>query len=82
MARKSSNGPTELTSPSFPIPVSTQNQAFNALLFVYQEVLHTKTGNIDSVRTTRPVRVPTVLAHEEARQVRALMSGTAFPSRS
>ena len=40
------------------VGVSTQNQAFNALLFVYREVLHVQVGNIDSVRATRPVRVP------------------------
>ncbi len=49
------------------VAVSTQNQAFNALLFVYREVLHTQLGQIDSVRSTRPVRVPTVLTAEEAR---------------
>ena len=51
------------------VAVSTQNQAFNALLFVYREVLHVQVGRIDSVRATRPVRVPTVLTPEEARQV-------------
>jgi len=58
------------------VAVSTQNQAFNALLFLYREVLHTPLGNIDSVRATRPVRVPTVLTAEEVRQVVGAMSGT------
>jgi integron integrase len=58
------------------VAVSTQNQAFNALLFVYREVLHTQLGNIDSVRSTRPVRVPTVLTPDEVRQIVAAMSGT------
>jgi integron integrase len=58
------------------VAVSTQNQAFNALLFLYREVLHTQLGNIDSVRATRPARVPTVLTPEEARQVIAAMAGT------
>jgi hypothetical protein len=58
------------------VAVSTQNQAFNALLFLYREILHARIGTIDSVRATRPVRVPTVLAAEEARQVIAAMSGT------
>ena len=35
------------------VAVSTQNQAFNALLFVYEQVLHVKMGHIDSVRATR-----------------------------
>jgi integron integrase len=59
------------------VAVSTQNQAFNALLFVYREVLHVPVGNIESVRATRPARVPTVLTAEEARQVIAAMSGPA-----
>ena len=42
------------------VAVSTQNQAFNALLFVYREVLHVPVGQIESVRATRPVRVPAV----------------------
>jgi integron integrase len=58
------------------VAVSTQNQAFNALLFVYREVLHVQVGNIDSVRATRPARVPTVLTTDEARQVITAMSGT------
>jgi integron integrase len=58
------------------VAVSTQNQAFNALLFLYREVLHTQLGDIDSVRSTRPVRVPTVLTSEEAKQIISLMSGT------
>jgi integron integrase len=57
------------------VAVSTQNQAFNALLFVYREVLHVQVGKIDSVRATRPARVPTVLAPEEARRVIQAMSG-------
>ncbi len=58
------------------VAVSTQNQAFNALLFVYREVLHVPVGRIESVRATRPARVPTVLTGEEARQVIGAMNGT------
>ena len=58
------------------VAVSTQNQAFNALLFVYREVLHVQVGKIESVRATRPARVPTVLTPEEAQQVIQAMSGT------
>jgi integron integrase len=57
------------------VAVSTQNQAFNALLFVYREVLHVLVGQIDSVRASRPARVPTVLTPEEARQLIAALSG-------
>ncbi len=47
------------------VAVSTQNQAFNALLFLYREVLHTQLGHIEAVRATRPARVPTVLTPEQ-----------------
>ena len=50
------------------VAVSTQNQAFNALLFVYREILHAQVGKIESVRATRPARVPTVLTADEVRQ--------------
>lgn len=58
------------------VAVSTQNQAFNALLFVYEQVLHHELGRVDSVRATRPARVPTVLTPEEARSIIGNMSGT------
>jgi len=58
------------------VAVSTQNQAFNALLFGYREVLHVQLGRIESVRATRPARVPTALTPEETRQVLVAMSGT------
>jgi integrase len=57
------------------VAASTQNQAFNALLFVYREVLHVQIGKIESVRATRPARVPTVLTTEEARRVIGAMVG-------
>ena len=43
------------------VAASTQNQAFNALLFLYREVLHQPFENVQAVRAKRPVRVPTVL---------------------
>ena len=58
------------------VAAATQNQAFNALLFLYREVLHQRLKNIQAVRADRPVRVPTVLTQEEARQVILAMSGT------
>lgn len=57
------------------VAASTQNQAFNALLFLYREVLHQELANIQAVRADRPVRVPVVLAVEEARRVILAMSG-------
>jgi integron integrase len=55
---------------------STQNQAFNALLFLYDQVLEMKMPeNIQSMRSKKPVRVPTVMTREETRKVIAAMSG-------
>ena len=58
------------------VAASTQNQAFNALLFLYREVLHQEFGNVRAVRADRPVRVPVVLTAEEVRRVINAMSGT------
>ena len=57
------------------VAASTQNQAFNALLFLYREVLHHSLENIQAVRADRPVRVPVVLTMDEVREVLRAMSG-------
>src|SRR6266481_1085762 len=59
------------------VAASTQNQAFNALLFLYREVLRQPFENVQAVRASRPIRVPTVLTPEEVKQVIFAMSGTA-----
>ena len=44
------------------VAASTQNQAFNALLFLYREVLHEELGELGQVeRAKRPERLPVVL---------------------
>jgi integron integrase len=58
------------------VAASTQNQAFNALLFLYREVLHQPFENIQAVRANRPVRVPSVLTPEEVKRVVMAMTGT------
>jgi integron integrase len=58
------------------VSASTQNQAFNALLFLYKEVLSKKIGLIDGVvRAKRPLRLPVVLTKEEVKKVIDRMSG-------
>ena len=53
---------------------ATQNQALNALVFLYGKVLDQPLGNIgDTVRARRPARIPTVLTHGEATQIIALL---------
>ena len=52
------------------VSASTQNQAFNALLFLYNEVLSKKIGLIDGVvRAKRPQRLPVVLTKDEVKKV-------------
>ena len=58
------------------VSASTQNQAFNALLFLYKEVLGRKIGLIDGVvRAKRPQRLPVVLTREEVKKVIEQMNG-------
>ena len=54
---------------------STQNQALNALMFLYGQVLRQPLHGVDAGRAERKVRVPEVLTPEEARRVMALLEG-------
>ncbi|HEX9594218.1 MAG TPA: phage integrase N-terminal SAM-like domain-containing protein, partial [bacterium] len=59
------------------VSASTQNQALNALLFLYREVLRVELGWLeDVVRAKKPQRLPVVLTREEVAQVLALLDGT------
>ena len=58
------------------VAASTQNQAFNALLFLYAQVLHWTLNNVQAVRADRPVRVPVVLTQEEVRQMISALTGS------
>jgi integron integrase len=56
---------------------STQNQTFNALLFLYRNILKIELeGSIQSVRAKRPIRLPTVLTRDEVDRIIHAMSGT------
>lgn len=58
------------------VSASTQNQALNALLFLYKVVLEKPVEfPIDSVRARRTKHVPTVLSREEVQRVLGCMSG-------
>ena len=48
---------------------STQNQAFNAILFLFKNVWEKQPEGIDSVRARKPVRLPVVLSIDEVRSV-------------
>jgi integron integrase len=59
------------------VAASTQNQALNALLFLYNTVLDRPLdGTINAVRAKRPKRLPTVLTKEETTLVLDCISGT------
>src|SRR5215467_12105607 len=45
---------TELAR-KYGVSASSQNQAFNAILFFYRDVLEQQLGNIDALRAQRPI---------------------------
>ena len=59
------------------VSASTQNQAFNALLFLYRHVLGIELKEqIDAVRAKRPSRLPTVFSTSEVSRALDAMTGT------
>jgi integron integrase len=58
------------------VAAATQNQAFNAVLFLYREILGRPLENIEAVLAKRPQRLPTVLSRSEVQRILAAMSGT------
>jgi integron integrase len=51
------------------VAASTQNQALNALLFLYREVLKIEVTQVNAIRAKRSHYLPTVLTKEEALSV-------------
>jgi site-specific recombinase XerD len=59
------------------VSASSQNQAFNALLFLFRDVLGQDVGNLDdTVRAKRGSRLPVVLTPDEVKALFSSMSGT------
>jgi integron integrase len=59
------------------VSASTQNQALNAILFLYRAVLGRDLGWIENVvRAKRPKRLPVVLSREEVRLLLKHLEGT------
>ncbi|VAW46550.1 Integron integrase IntIPac [hydrothermal vent metagenome] len=56
---------------------STQNQAFNALVFLYSKVLNTPLKGVSASRSRKEPRIPVVLTKEEVAEVLTLVEGTA-----
>jgi len=56
------------------VAASTQNQALNALVFLYDDVLDRPLGDVGEIkRADRPKRLPTVLSKRETRRLFAAM---------
>jgi len=56
---------------------STQNQALNALVFFYEQVLKQPLGDLgEFIRAKRPKRLPVVLARNEVSRLLSKMEGT------
>jgi integrase len=57
------------------VSASTQNQALNALVFLFKAVLEMDLGHFEAVRARRPKRLPVVLAPEEVAAVLPKVEG-------
>ena len=61
------------------VSASTQNQAFNALLFLFRSVLNIEISDLNStVRAKRGAKLPIVLTVKEVKQMFAFMEGTSL----
>lgn len=59
------------------VAASTQNQALNAIVFLYKQVLNRELGDFGSMqRAKRPKRLPVMLTQDETDRVLTVMSGT------
>ncbi|MDP6467761.1 MAG: integron integrase [Pirellulaceae bacterium] len=57
------------------VTANTQNQAFNALLFLFRHVLKRDPGHIDALRAKRPQRLPVVLSRNEITRLLGALGG-------
>ena len=58
------------------VSASTQNQAFNAMVFLYRHIVKKELGVVDAVRAKRPGRLPVVLSRTEVERILLFLSGT------
>ena len=58
------------------VAAATQNQAFNALVFLYKQVLERPLEGVQAARSRKEPRIPVVLTREEVKKVLALLEGT------
>lgn len=52
---------------------STQNQALQAILYLYKDVLQIEIGNLDFARAVKDKRLPTILTRQEVQNILAAM---------
>ena len=57
------------------VTASTQNQALNAIVFLYEHILKKELGLIDAIRARKPKHLPVVLSVEETLLVLSQLSG-------
>lgn len=57
------------------VAASTQNQAFNALVFLYKRVLGSPLENVRATRSRKTTRIPVVMTRDEVKQVIQLLDG-------
>lgn len=61
---------------------SSQNQAFNAVLFFYRNVLKQELGNIDALRAKKPKHIRTAAEPEDTRRfLAAIQDDSGYPMR-
>jgi site-specific recombinase XerD len=61
------------------VSASTQNQAFNAVLFLYRHVLNRDLGELGPIARARmPERLPVVLSRDEVRLILGRLDGMAW----
>jgi integron integrase len=61
------------------VSASTQNQALNAILFLYRDVLRKEIGYVDGVvRAKKSKRLPVVLTREEVKRVLGRLGSTSW----
>ncbi len=59
------------------VAASTQNQALNALVFLYEQVLHRPLGDIgEFARAKKPKKLPVVLSRDEVKRLLVPLSGS------
>ncbi len=58
------------------VAASTQNQAFNALVFLYRHVLDCPLEGVEAARSRKEKRIPVVLTRDEVKLILNFMRGT------